>query len=399
MSTNGVGAASRWIGVGSDSHPDGAVAAHRAATAAITGPRPQLLLVFASTGYDPGPVAEGISAVAPGVPVVGCSSTGEISPDGSRSGSLVVIAFGGIGFTVRTAVADRLASRQREAGAEVAAAAADRSGLPHQVVLLLTDSLARDQESILRGCYSVLGAGVPMVGGAAGERRSREDGTPCGTFLFHDGRVHTDAVVCATIASEAPFSISVKHGWKKFGEPMIVTSSRDGRVYTLDDQPAMDVFLDRLGAPPEAYTDPAVFSEFARSRPLGVQRRSGVQPRNLATGVDVAGRSISGGSAIDHGCLTWAMTGDRESVLAAVDEACAEAIDGLPGRSPLALITFSCGGLIPVLGSEGIRKENQTFAKRADGVPFGGFHTTGEIARVRGIDGFHNQTLAVLAVG
>jgi hypothetical protein len=31
-------------------------------------------------------------------------------------------------------------------------------------------------------------------------------------------------------------------------------------------------------------------------------------------------------------------------------------------------------------------------------VPFAGFHTYGEIARVRGIDGFHNQTLTVLAI-
>jgi hypothetical protein len=35
----------------------------------------------------------------------------------------------------------------------------------------------------------------------------------------------------------------------------------------------------------------------------------------------------------------------------------------------------------------------------ADGAPLSGFYTWGEIARTRGITGYHNQTLAVLAVG
>ena len=33
------------------------------------------------------------------------------------------------------------------------------------------------------------------------------------------------------------------------------------------------------------------------------------------------------------------------------------------------------------------------------GAPLSGFYTWGEIARTRGITGYHNQTLAVLAVG
>ncbi|MGO1057159.1 FIST signal transduction protein [Crossiella sp. CA198] len=399
MSGNGVGADGRWLGVGSAAGPDAAIAAFRAASGALNGEDARLLLVFASVVYDPAQVAEGLAMAAPGVPVIGCSSRGEISPSGSRGGSIVAIALGGPGFSVTTAVAEGVAGRQRVAGAEVATAAEDRSGLPNKVMLLLTDSLVREQESILRGCYGVLGAGVPMVGGAAAEQRDTSRGLVASTFLFHDGKVHTDAVVAATIASAGPLSVSVKHGWRKFGDPMIVTSTGDGRVYTLDDRPAMDVYLDRLGAPPEAYVDAAEFTRFALPRPLGVQRRSGVQPRNLATGFDLAGRTISGGSAIDHGCLTWAMCGDEQSILAAADEACAEAIDGLGGTEPLGLLTFSCSALLPVLGQDGTRRENETFAGRCAGKPFGGFHTSGEIARVRGIDGFHNQTLAVLALG
>jgi hypothetical protein len=37
-------------------------------------------------------------------------------------------------------------------------------------------------------------------------------------------------------------------------------------------------------------------------------------------------------------------------------------------------------------------------AANASGAPVAGFYTYGEIARTRGISGFHNQTLVVLAL-
>jgi hypothetical protein len=327
--------------------------------------------------------------------VIGCSTHGEIAPGGPRDGTVVVAAIGGPGFSVSTSVAEEVSGRQREAGAEVAGGAAEDAAteFPHRVLLLLTDGLVRDQESILRGCYSVLGASVPLFGGAAADGWRMT-----GPYLLGGGRVLTNAVVGATIASDAPLSVAVRHGWARFGEPMIVTGSGNGRVYTLDDRPALDVYLDRLGAPPETYTNAKAFTDFALPRPLGVQRRSGIEARNLSTEVDIEGRSIGGGSAIDHGGLVWALTGDEESIMAATDAACEQALAGLGGHDPVGLLTFSCAALRAVLGDEGIQREGDRLAKWAAGAPFAGFHCYGEIARTRGIDGFHNQTLAVLAL-
>jgi hypothetical protein len=263
---------------------------------------------------------------------------------------------------------------------------------PYRVLLLLTDGMIRDQESIVRGCYSVLGADVALFGGAAADAWRMT-----GTSLFFDSEVLSDAVVAAAIGSDAPMSISLGHGWSRVGEPMIVTGSGDGRVYTLDDRPALDVYLERLGAHPEAYTDPAEFVRFALPRPLGIQRRSSVEARNISTEVDMEGRSIGGGGAIDHGALTWAMSGDEESVLAATDTACEQALLDLQGRPPIGMLTLSCAALRAVLGDDGIKHEGERLAKRAGETPYAGFYTYGEIARVRGIEGFHNQTFVVLA--
>jgi hypothetical protein len=235
---------------------------------------------------------------------------------------------------------------------------------------------------------------VPLFGGAAADGWRMT-----GPYLLGGGGVHRDAVVAATIASDAPMAAAMRHGWRKVGEPMIVTSGGDGRVYTLDDRPALDVYLDRLGAPPEAYTDVEAFKAFALPRPLGVQRRSGVEARCLSTGIDLEGRSIGGGSAIDHGGLTWAMVSDTDTILAATDAACQDALAGLGGRPPLGMLALSCAALRAVLGADGIQRDGARLEKWADGVPFAGFYTYGEIARVRGIDGFHNHSLVVLALG
>ena len=384
----------RWMGVGRAVAGDAREAAMAAACSAVRGDDPKLLIVFAAITYDPAGVVAGLREAAPGVPVVGCTTHGELGPGGPTDGTVTVAAIGGPGFSVSTAVAERVAGRQREAGAEVARCAEQVEPLAHRVQLLLTDGMIRDQEAILRGVYSVVGAAMPLFGGACADGWRMTGG-----YLIAGERILTDAVIAVTIASEGPLSIAVRHGWRKVGKPMIVTGSGNGRVYTLDDAPAMDSYLDQLGAPAEAYTDPAAFMTFAMSRPLGVQRRNGVEARNLSTEIDIEGRSIGGGSAIDHGGLTWAMEGDEASILAATGTACREATEGLHGRALVGMLTFSCAALRAVLGDEGIRREGERLQEWANGAPFAGFYTYGEIARVRGIDGFHNQTLAVLALG
>jgi hypothetical protein len=379
--------------VGRSEASDSRQAGAEATRSALSGPDPKLLLVFVGIAHDIPRVLAGINEVAGGVPLIGCTTHGEISAVGPRDGSVVVTALGGAGFSVATAAATEASDRQREAGAEVAETVAAVEDMPYKALVVLTDGLIRDQEDILRGAYGVVGASVPLFGGAAGDGWQMQR-----TYQLHGSQVLTDAVVAVTIASNAPIAVSMRHGWRKVGEPMVVTGCGNGRVFTLDDEPAMDVYLRRLGAPEETFRNADAFSQFALSRPVGVARRSGDEVRNLSTEVDIEGRSLGGGGNIPLGGLIWLMEGDEESILAAATDACAEAIDSLEGEAALGLLTFSCAALRAVLGDDGIAHEGERLAKMADGVPFAGFYTYGEIARTRGIDGFHNQTLVVLAL-
>jgi hypothetical protein len=91
------------------------------------------------------------------------------------------------------------------------------------------------------------------------------------------------------------------------------------------------------------------------------------------------------------------MEGDYDSVLGATDVACEQAVAALGGRLPVGLLTFDCIARKGVLGDDGATAEVGRISNYAPGAPVAGFYTYGEIARTRGVSGFHNQTLVVVA--
>jgi hypothetical protein len=383
----------RWLGVGYSAESDARTAGAAAAEQALRQTDAKLVIVFCSDSYDLEALLAGINARTGGAPLIGCSTAGQIARDGHGDASVVVTALGGEGFSVATAHASDAASRLREAGAEAAACAADDADRPHRVLIMLSDALGGDQQEVIRGAYSVLGAGVPLVGGCAGDEFKMKR-----TFQLHDGEVLENAVVAASLASDSPLGIGVRHGWERLGDPVLVTRSGGNRVYSLDDRPALDVYLERTGAPAEAHTDEAAFNAFAITHPLGLSRRSAEEGVRLVAGADFEERSLSMIAEVPQGGLAWFMQGDDQSVLKATDDACATAIEAI-GENPLAgVIAFDCAARRGVLGDEGIGHEIERVASHAGSAPVAGFYSYGEIARVSGVSGFHNQTLVVLAV-
>ena len=382
----------RWFGVGSAQGLEPGSGAH-AAGEALLDTHAKLLVVFCSEAKDlPGLLHE-IRAEAGDVPLIGCTTAGEIATTGPSDASIVVVAFGGDGFAVETAFAADASRDLRAAGASVARCVPARTDLPYKVLLLLSDGLAGNQQEVVRGAYGVLGAAVPLVGGCAGDdlRMTR-------TFQFHGDRVLTDSVVAAGIASAAPLGIGVRHGWRRVGEPMLVTGSSGNRVYTLDDRPALDLYLERLGAAELDRLDQEGLARLALTHPLGLGRPSGEEQVRFIGGGDVDERSLSCIAEVPQGALVWIMEGDARSVLEATDAAAGDSLSALDGHPPLGMIAFDCIARRGVLGDDGICSEIERLTAMAAGAPVAGFYTYGEIARTRGPRGFHNQTLVVLSV-
>ena len=379
----------RWFGAGHSIAPDSAKAGAEAAAVALGGRTPKAVFVFCSAGHDFPALLEGVRAEAgPDAAVVGASSLGVLSSDGGQAmGAVVVTALGGDGFTVQTRVAYVGGNGHREAGAEAAGAMAglDR---PHRVLMMLCDGLSGDPHEVVRGAYSVLGATVPLVGGFAGDDTGRQR-----SYQFHGDRALTGAVVGVAIGSDAPMGIGIAHGWRRTEPSMVVTRSEGGRIYELDGEPALDVMLRRRGLTEMS----ELFHGVTNLQSLGLSRRNGEDIRVIHAG-DEEERSIFAAATVPQGALCWLMESDHESIVAGAGQSVAEAVQGLDGFAPLGAFTFDCGGRRGALGDEGVRQESEAIRGVLGDVPFGGFYTMGEIARVRGSLGTHALTLVTLAV-
>jgi hypothetical protein len=356
-----------------------------AAQAALDGhDDPGLLFVFASGAYDLPVLVGAIAEITAGIPLVGCTSAGEIDARGPAAGSVVVLALGGEGLTF--SVAAVTGAPPRDAGARVAACVGDVADCPHSVLLLLADGPSPIHADIVRGAYSVSGAGVPLVGGIAGHPqlgRGDEHG------VVYGGSVLRDAVVGVAIGSDAPLGIGVRHGWRAVGEPMLVTRAEPGRVLELDGRPAAEVYRERLGG---GDVDDAV----VLGHPLGMQQRIG-EAHIRSVALDDEALSC----AAPAGALVWLMEADPESVLQAADGACADAVGALGGATPQALLTFDCAARLKFLGgaaSDAAADEIARVTRASGGAVVAGLYTHGEIARTHGIVGYHHQTFVALAV-
>jgi hypothetical protein len=358
-----------WMGPGYSADGDALTAGRRAAEQAVDGRVASLLLVFAPTSCDLERLLDGVrSCASHGTVIAGCTSMGGVVagyPDPPASG-VVVVALGGPGLHVRAQVGRNVSARRREAGAEAASSVAGLKA-PRRICLLLCDGLVGDQHEVVRGAYGVLGATVPMVGGCAGD-----DLTYTRTQQFLGDRagveILTDAVVGVGLGSAGGFGVGIAHGWRKVGEPAVVTSSSGGRLFQLDGRPALDAYLDWIGA-----------------------------DRTLHDG-DVGDGSLLCLADIPQGALAWLMEPDDEALVEAAASSCAQAIENLDGARPQGLLLFNCGVRKVMLGEAGMQRELAAVAKVGGDVPFGGFFTYGEIARTRGARGMHHLTVVTLAM-
>jgi hypothetical protein len=130
-----------------------------------------------------------------------------------------------------------------------------------------------------------------------------------------------------------------------------------------------------------------------------VSRSNGEDQVRFIGGGDFAERSLSCIAEVPQGALVWIMEGDARSVLEATDAACGDSLTALGGCPPIGMIAFDCIARRAVLGEAGIQSEIGRLVTMASGAPVAGLYTYGEIARTRGVRGFHNQTLVLLSIG
>jgi hypothetical protein len=377
-----VPAIERWAGAGHSDDPDPARAGPEAVAAAIQGEDPRLVLVFASPRHSLDALAHQAHRNAGSAELIGCSSAGEHG--------VSAFALGGPGFSVATANAALADAGSREAGRKAARCLANIDPrLPHRALIVLADAAADDPQNVVRGAYSVAGPGVSLAGGFMAD-----------TGHLQGSRALRGSVVAAALASEGPLGVGVRHGWRTRDEPLLVTGSEGRTLLSLNDQPALDVFLEVLDAPESAHRDPPGFMRFAQLHPFGVASAREREPQIRAfADVDFESRSLVLGTEAPDGTLVWPMEAESEDILNATAQACEESVSPLRGAPPLGLLAFNSVARAALLEGHGRSLERARIIAAGRDAPFASLGTDGEIARTRGFPGVHSHSLAVLAIG
>nr|WP_240897384.1 FIST N-terminal domain-containing protein [Kineococcus vitellinus] len=338
---------------------------------------------------DLGAVAAGAHAAAGGAAVVGTSTGTVFARGGQQAADVVVTAVGGPGVSVGTGASTAADPHAR--GVE-AVTACGNAGRAHSTVLLLPTGTDGQQQAVVRGAYSVLGPAVPLVGGGSDGDMARRV-----TWQLHGREVVENGLVAVRLDTDRPVGVGTGHGLARTGEPMVVTDSDGLLVRGLDGRPALDAYLERLGVRAEDGVDAAALAPLGFAHPLALVRRRREEVRTVV-GMDVAARSLEFVSEVPPGSLVSVMSGGQEDMLAGAVGACADAVAGLGGAEVAGMVVFSCIARRELLSHEGRLGEARAALSAAAGPEVVLNYSCGEIARVSGAAGCHNQTVVALAL-
>lgn len=213
------------------------------------------LMCFFSPDYDVGRLTSALTAHFPDVPIIGCTTSGGISPAGGIDRGLVLIAFPAKGFCFTSIALPEIRQLDVE-GAATAIRALRRdfdlacggdSETRQRFALTLIDGLANVEETVVSTVAWALD-GIPLVGGSAGDDLRFRD-----TVLIFNGKVMHDAALVLLVQSEFPIQLFKTDNFEPTDKKFVVTQSDDEQriVYEFDAEPAAREYAMAVGLDPE----------------------------------------------------------------------------------------------------------------------------------------------------
>ncbi|WP_036839428.1 FIST N-terminal domain-containing protein [Pleomorphomonas oryzae] len=197
----------------------------------VSQPNMAFVLFFCSSAYELDEIAEEMALGFPGVTVFGCTTAGEIGPEGYLTYSLSGASFPRDSFAAVGRLVPDL-QRFEPASArihvqslllELDAETADRPRLVNRFALSLIDGLSIREELVGRAFQSALDD-ICLIGGSAGDDLNFRR-----THVYADGGFHTDAAVVMLIATSRPFRAVKIQNFTPMQERLVVTAAEPER--------------------------------------------------------------------------------------------------------------------------------------------------------------------------
>ncbi len=352
---------------------------------------PQAGMLFCTIDLEHEKLVQGIDDAWPGIALIGCTTHGEFSSRlGFRDDSTVLLLFGSDTVEMTTGLGRNVSKDIAGAGDQAVKMATGKASKAPALCIALPESLTASGQQIVESLQQNLDAGVPVIGGTAGDAYKLT-----GTRQFCGREVFSDSVPILLFSGPLVYSIAVVSGWKPMGEVGLVTRSEGSLVHEIDGAPALEFYRQRLG-------DDAVPGP---ENPLAILDESGAincLRATIRTNVQESG-AINYLGDIREGSTVQITVADRGDILAGCKESISRAFSDYPhGKTPAAALLFSCAARHLLLWTR--TREEIDIVKSVIGseIPICGFYAYGEIGPLNGrdpISKFHNETFVSLILG
>ena len=399
-------------GVGMSRHHNPNLAGREAAQQALKKAgvaKADIVIMFASIGYDQHSLLGVVREATGGAPLTGCSAEGTINGEDAdeSSFSVVVTVITSEELRWHNGIARGLVEDDtRAVGKRVA-----KDLLPHlssDTIGLFVFPDGRVDFGVSRDNLDNFFAGLeenlpserflPIWGGGA----NKTGGWKEPPHQYCDDEVISGGLSYALLSGKAQASWAISHSVIPIGGERKVTRSKGNVIHEIDGKSAVEVLKEYL--PEHALTDDRNWMDYANSLALCFRAPSYMKDEEYVVrgvpAVKMADGSIVVQTVVQEGTSVWFSSRDKQKVATGLDRMAAEIEEQLDGDQPKLVLQFECA----TRGKDMFREQEKLqflrqFRRSVDpDVPWAGFYCAGEIGPVEERNNHHLYTSVVLAL-
>lgn len=351
--------------------------------------KPTLAIVFISIKQDRNAICEMLDKE--GIVIFGATSVGEFIDGGVGKESIAIMLMD-IDNSYFKLIFEEVGIRNtREVANDIGQYGFNTFSNPAYIVC--GSSVTIDGEMIIRGIEDAAGTEVTIVGGMASD-----EFTYTKTYVFTNNK-SSDNGIAAIIINKDKIQLHgiATCGWQPVGTIKTITKSEGCKVYTIDNEPALDMIIKYMGIPTvDKEKIEATMFELGANFPLQLHGKNGNFVMRTAMAGNWEDHSFTCAGNVPQGSkIRFTIPADFEVIDTVLSE-CKEAKDSVIPEAD-AIILFSCAARLVALGPL-ISQEIQGL-KDVWNIPMVGFFTYGEFGRSSGSrHEFHNITCSWVAL-
>lgn len=353
------------------------------------GFKPTLAIVFLSIKQDIDAVNSVLNKT--GIAIFGATTSGEFISSEISEGGIVIMLLDLNPAYFNIVFRETADSSAYEVSKQLGAYG--KKCFKHPAFMIASGWLHTDGEQIMKGIEDGFGGEPTVFGGMAGD-----DLDLSGPLVFSRDRSSTTGLV-SIIIDEDKVDVSgiATCGWKPIGITKTITKSQGNVVYTIDDQPALDLVIKYLGLNIDemgAITNTVV--NLGAYYPLQLERNDAPPVMRTAMLGNKEDRSLICAGTVPQGAkIRFPLPPDFDVIDTVVDEC--RGVKDATRHDADAVIMFSCVSRYLSFGI--MTSEELDRVIKVWNAPFIGFFGYGEFGKSkRGKHEFHNNTCCVVAL-